>query len=84
MKILFSAPDSAEVRLLRKKLFQAGIKCEMRKNPITQGLFGIPAYPELWIKNDGDIVKALRLLGRRRLSDMTVIFPQSNGARQAA
>src|ERR1039458_2068012 len=74
MKMLFSATDRGEVKLVRKKLFEAGIRCEVRQNPVAQGVFGIPSYPELWVKDDGDILRALRLLGTRRLSQMTVIF----------
>jgi hypothetical protein len=74
MKILFSASDRAEVKQVRKKLFEAGIRCEVRQNPVAQGVFGIPSYPELWVNDDGDILKALRLMGTRRLSQMTVIL----------
>ncbi len=74
MKMLFSSTDRGEVRQVRKKLYEAGIKCQIRRNPVAQGVFGVPAYPELWVNNDGDILKALRLLGTRRLSQMTVVF----------
>jgi len=77
MKMLFSASDREQVQVVRKKLFQAGIRCEVRQNPVAQGVFGVPAYPELWVNDDGDILKALRLLGTRRLSQMTVIFSGS-------
>jgi len=76
MKMLFSATDRGEVKQVRKKLFAAGIRCEVRQNPVAQGVFGIPSYPELWVNDDGDILKALRLLGVRRLSQMTVIFSE--------
>jgi hypothetical protein len=75
MKMLFSSSDRTEIRRVRKKLFEAGIRCEVRHNPIAQGLFGIPPSPELWIEKDGDILRALRLLGGQRLQEMTVIFP---------
>jgi len=77
MKMLFSSPDQSEVKQVKKMLFEAGVRCEIRKNPIAQGLFGIPAYPELWIQDQADILKALKLLGTRRLSEMTVIIPGS-------
>jgi len=73
MKLLFSSPDGSEIRSLRQKLSRAGIQCQLRKNRIAHGAFGIPPFPELWIKHDGDIIKALRKLGARRLRDMTVI-----------
>jgi hypothetical protein len=74
MKMLFSTTDRGEVKLVRKKLSEAGIRCKVRQNPVAQGLFGIPSYPELWVSDSGDILKALRLVGTRRLSQMTVIF----------
>ena len=74
MKMLFSSSDRAEVNVVRKKLFEAGIRCHVRRNPRAQGLFGIPSYPELWVHNDGDILKALKVVGRPRLREMTVIF----------
>jgi hypothetical protein len=74
MKMLFSTSDHVEVKQVKKKLFEAGIKCEIRQNPVAQGVFGVPAYPELWVNEDGDILKALKLLGTRRLSQMTVVF----------
>ena len=77
MKILFPPADHAEVRMVKKKLSNAGISCAIRKNQIAQGEFGIPPYPELWIEDANHILKALRLIGAKRLSQMTVIFPQA-------
>jgi hypothetical protein len=74
MKMLFSTTDRGEVRQVRKKLSEAGIRCKVHRNPVAHGVFGIPAFPELWIKEEGDILRALRLLGTQRLSHMTVIF----------
>jgi hypothetical protein len=74
MKMLFSTSDRGEVKLVRKKLAEAGIRCKVRQNPVAQGVFGVPSFPELWVKNEGDILKALRVIGTRRLSQMTVIF----------
>ena len=75
MKLLFSPRDHSQVKLVRKKLSAAGIRCQIRKNPVTRGLFGIPPFPELLIENERDILRALRLIGARRLRQMTVIFP---------
>jgi hypothetical protein len=80
MKMLFSPSDCTEVKLVRKKLTAAGIRCAVHKNPLVQDGFGIPTNPELWIENEGDILKALRLLGTRRLRQMTVIFPTLHSA----
>ena len=74
MKMLYSSSDLGEVKLVRKKLFEAGIRCEVRPNPFAQGVLGTPSDPELWVNEDGDIFKALGLLGTRRLSQMTVVF----------
>lgn len=75
--MLFSSSDRSEISRVRKQLFEAGISCRVRKNPIAQGLFGIPASPELWIHKERDVIKALKLLGPSRLRQMTVIFPGS-------
>lgn len=75
MKILFSSCNRREATRVRKKLFQAGIECKIRRTPIAQDEFGVPACPELWVNKEGDIIRALRLLGPRRLSQMTVVFP---------
>ena len=74
MKMLFSTSDRGQVKLVRKKLSEAGIQCKVRRNPVAQGVFGIPSFPELWVRKDTDILKALKLLGNRRLRQMTVIF----------
>jgi hypothetical protein len=83
MKMLFSPTDGSEVRLVKKKLSRAGIRCEIRKIPLTQGVFGIEPYPELWIEDESDILKALKLLGLQRLKQMTIIFPTHPQARPA-
>jgi len=74
MKMLFSSPDSSEIKSLRQQLSRAGIQCRLRHNRIAQGAFGIPPFPELWISRDADILKALKKVGTRRLRAMTVIF----------
>ena len=76
MKMLFAPSDGSEVRQVRKKLADAGIACAIRKNPIAEGVFGVPPYPELWIEDENQILKALRLLGAKRLRQTTVIFPR--------
>ncbi len=75
MKMLFSPADGLEVKRVKKKLSQAGIRCQIRRIALAQGVFGIPPYPELWIEEETDILKALKLLGSQRLKRMTVIFP---------
>ena len=81
MKMLFSPTDSSEIKSVKKKLSQAGIRCQIRKIALAQGVFGIPPYPELWIEDEGDILKALKLLGSQRLRQVTVIFPTQGHGR---
>jgi hypothetical protein len=76
MKMLFSTTDRSEIKEVRKKLSEAGIPCRVRRNPIARNIFGIPPSPELWIQKEGDILKALSVLGGRRLQQMTVVFPK--------
>jgi len=76
MKMLFSSSDLAEVKRLRRKLFAAGIQCQVRQNPVAHGVFGTPSLPELWITDHERILKALKLFGKQRLSQMTVIVPK--------
>jgi len=75
MKMLFPPSDGAKVKEVRKKLCAAGIRCRIKKIPLTEGLFGIAPYPELFIENERDILRALKLIGSQLLSGMTVIFP---------
>jgi hypothetical protein len=74
MKMLFPPCDYSQVNVVRKKLSLAGIRCQLRKNPVAKGIFGVPPLPELLIENERDILRALRLIGARRLREMTVIF----------
>ena len=74
MKLLFSPADTTAARQVRKKLSQAGIACALRKQSANKDVFGIKPAPELFIKNERDIIKAFRLLGTRRLREMTVIL----------
>jgi hypothetical protein len=80
MKMLFSPSDRSAVKLMRKKLAAAGIQCEIRRIPLAEGLFGTPPSPQLWITEEGDILRALKILGTRRLNQMTVIFPTLQGS----
>ena len=74
MKMLFSSTNRTEVKHVKKKLYDAGIPCRVRNNRVAQGVFGVPSYPELWVSNDADILKALEIVGQPRLREMTVIF----------
>jgi hypothetical protein len=74
MKMLFSPSDSSAARQVRNKLSRAGIACALNQAPHVKGVFGIEAAPELLIENERDIIKAFKLLGSRRLRQMTVIL----------
>jgi hypothetical protein len=74
MKMLFSLSDASEAKLFSKKLSKAGISCKIRKKRLVGEIFRLQLSPELWIKNDGDILKALKRLSLRRLREMTVTF----------
>jgi hypothetical protein len=74
MKMLFSSTDPTEIRQVWKKLSSAGIHCRLHQNPMAKDVFGAPVCPELWVRDDGDILKALRLLGPSRLRQMTAVF----------
>ena len=78
MKLLFPPSDRAQVNAVRRRLSQAGIPCQIRKYPVAQGVFGIPPFPELLIETERHILRALRLIGTRRLQQMTVIFSENN------
>ena len=73
MKMLFSPSDSSAARQVRKKLSQAGVACALRKNQLSQNAFGIRVAPELFIKNERDILKAFKILGAKRLRELVVI-----------
>ena len=74
MKLLFSPADTTAALQVRKKLSQAGIPCALRNKSASKDAFGIKPAPQLFIKNERDIIKAFRLLGTRRLRQMTVIL----------
>jgi len=75
MKMLFSPSDAPEVKQVKKKLSEAGIRCKVREVFLSQGAFGVPPCPELFIEDEADILKALKLVGSERLRQMTIIFP---------
>jgi len=75
MKMLFSPSDNSEVKQVKKKLSDAGIRCKLREVFLSQGAFGVPPCPELFIEDEADILKALKLVGTERLRQMTIIFP---------
>jgi hypothetical protein len=75
MKMLFSPSDGPEVKQVKKKLSDAGIRCKVREVLLSGGAFEVPPCPELCIEDEQDILKALKLVGAQRLRQMTIIFP---------
>lgn len=61
--------------MVGRRLSRAGVQCRLRKNPVARGLFGVAPLPELWIENERDIPRVFRVLGAKRLRQMTVILP---------
>jgi hypothetical protein len=74
MKLLFPPSEKNCVSKVRRKLTNAGIRCHVRRVKIAKGIFGVPSYPELLIDDSADLLKALRLIGKNRLRDMTIVF----------
>jgi hypothetical protein len=74
MKMLFSSTTPSEIRAVRKRLSEAGIRCKLHRNAAAREVFGAAACPELWVRDEGDILKALSLLGTSRLRQMTAVF----------
>jgi hypothetical protein len=64
MKLLFSGSDTAKIELVRQKLVDTHIACEIRRElaPVTPE--GVPCYPELWVLNDRDFAAAARVFVR--------------------
>ena len=51
-------PDSAELGLLKHMLEEAGIRCVVRNEQISQTIPSAPFNVELWVENDEDFQKA--------------------------
>ena len=62
MKMLFFSSDLAEVNQARKEFLAAGIQCEIRNRPSSNGTAAASAFhSELWIHNDNDCHRAFLL-----------------------
>ena len=64
MKMLFSGSDTARIELIRQKLLETHIACEIRRELAAGDPNGIPCYPELWVTHDKDFTAAARVLVR--------------------
>jgi len=80
MKLLCSSSDGADISQVRKKLFAAGIRCQVRQDPGTPGVFGTQACSRLWVMDDGDFLKALKLSGASRLRQMATALWENQDA----
>lgn len=58
MKQVFTSTDSAELGLLKNMLDEAGIRCALRNEQLSQALPAVPFNVELWLEEDDDFQKA--------------------------
>ena len=77
MKMLLTASDQGIVEQARKRLFDAGIPCEIRQKPADPWHPGATSDPELWVTHDGDLFAALKVLGPRPVGQLAVVFSAS-------
>jgi len=62
MKKLFTLTNSAEAGLLKSRLEEAGIACEMRNEFVAQVVPGMAFDPEVWVLDDAQYEEAVELL----------------------
>jgi hypothetical protein len=62
MKKLFTSSNSAEAGLLKSRLEEAGIDCELRNEFAAQTLPGTAFYPEVWVLDDAQYAEAVELM----------------------
>jgi hypothetical protein len=61
MKLVFSAPNPAQISLAQSLLEAAGIACEVRNEAVSQVIPGFPFATELWVLREEDYKEARRL-----------------------
>jgi hypothetical protein len=61
MKQVFPLTESAELELLKNILEEAGIRCALRNEQLSQALPATPFNIELWVANDDDFPRAQEL-----------------------
>ncbi len=66
MKMLFSSSDGT-VYLVRQKLLDTGIPCEIRDEPVEFDGTEVPSYPELWVEHEKDFKSATEILTRKEV-----------------
>jgi hypothetical protein len=69
MKRLLSSASGAEIGLLRSRLENAGIECEIRNECVSSVIPTSPFEPELWILKDEQFAEASELLAAWRQPD---------------
>lgn len=66
MQKVFTSSDLGEATLVRDALEQEGIACMIKNEVLTGGLSFSLGYtntwPEVWILNEGDVVKAQEIV----------------------
>ena len=62
MHFLLSPHDTARLGLLRSRLEDAGIPCELRNEHLSPAMPGAPFDPELWVLDDAQWPEAKALL----------------------
>jgi hypothetical protein len=62
VKRLFSSPESSELGLLKARLENAGIRCAIRNEFLSQAIPGVAFEAELWVLDDEDYGEACELL----------------------
>jgi hypothetical protein len=58
MKPVSTSRNSAELELLKNMLEEAGIRCALRNEQLSQALPAAPFNVELWVDDDKDFQKA--------------------------
>jgi Putative prokaryotic signal transducing protein len=61
MKQAFTLPENAELELLKNMLEEAGIRCALMNQEISQTLPLAPFHVQLWVENDDDVPRAQEL-----------------------
>ena len=82
MKMLFSSADLTEASSVKSLLSKAGIPCAILNDAMSPAMLDMALYPELWIENDADFLKASVLLASWR-RDLQVIFPSQHAPDRA-
>jgi hypothetical protein len=66
MRKLWTSADNNKMESLMKELFRAGIRCEVRGQSFLSAFRTCPTPPELWVANDGDFLRAAKVMDEWR------------------